>query len=163
MGVISAPAVALALASLEKSVVDAAAIDLNAAEPEVTDICWMDVAIGKDKPQRVEIALYGEIVPRTVQNFIALCKNELKSSNEKETMSGYRGSSFFRVISKFSVQGGNVGQPANEPLSRIARYGTSSFGTPFPPGTVSGPPPQSLVLVTRSFILLLIRKLSNRP
>jgi hypothetical protein len=27
--------------------------------PEVTDVCWMDVAIGDAEPQRVEISLFG--------------------------------------------------------------------------------------------------------
>ena len=46
---------------------------------------------------------------------------------------GYKGSEFFRVISEFSVQGGNRGVPDGTPPSRRGRFGVAASGTAFPP------------------------------
>ena len=67
------------------------------------------------------------MVPKTVANFKSLCNNEGNV--------GYKGSDIFRVISTFSVQGGNVGQPADAKPAMISRYGNAGAamdGKPFP-------------------------------
>lgn len=106
-------------------------IDLNITEPAVTDICWMDIQIGDSAAQRVEFSLYGEIAPITSKNFKDLCSNKLEL--------GYRGSDIFRIISSFSVQGGNIitksdieGSNFDIPQPFIGRYGHSAIGEPFP-------------------------------
>lgn len=111
---------------------DVGFIDLNTTEPRVSDVCWLDITIGESQdavPQRIEISLYGDITPITAQNFKDLCSNKLEI--------GYRGSDIFRIISTFSVQGGNImtlNEKASEkPLSAIGKYGHSSYGSPFPP------------------------------
>lgn len=100
-------------------------VDLNASEPAVTDRCWLDVRVGEGAARRLELGLYGGVVPRTAANFRAL------SMNEGEGGRGYRGSSFFRVISTFSAQGGNIG-PADA-RSRAGRVGSAASGESFPP------------------------------
>ena len=35
-------------------------IDLNLSEPKVTDICWLDLQVGSDSIERIEISLYGK-------------------------------------------------------------------------------------------------------
>eukprot|EP01041_Mallomonas_annulata_P005771 gene5771-11664_t len=93
-------------------------------EPEITDTCWMELQIGDDTPKRIEIGLYGKIVPKTVDNFKALCTNAPGW--------GYQNSDIFRVISEFSIQGGNIGNIPDTPPSRLGRDGKSATGTPFP-------------------------------
>lgn len=57
----------------------------------------------------MEISLYGTITPVAAANFKALCVNKDM---------GYTGSEFFRIISEFSVQGGNIGCTPDEPNSK---------------------------------------------
>lgn len=102
--------------------------DLSLNEPKVTDVCWMDVAIGTAPAQRIEISLYGDIVPKTAANFKELC-------SRKTYGEGYKGSSFFRIISDFSVQGGNIGNTIDslQTKSKLGSFGRAADGVPFPP------------------------------
>lgn len=74
------------------------------------------------------IIYLGDVVPITVQNFKSLCSNERGW--------GYKGSDFYRVISTYSVQAGNIGNPPNALLSEYGKYGKSAIddkGLSFPP------------------------------
>ena len=106
---------------------DVGFINLNETMPKITDITYFDIQAGTSDPQRIEISLFGDIVPLTVQNFKALCLNKPGY--------GYKNSNIFRIISQFSVQGGNIppdGTTTPLPQSKMGRYGRAAL-TPFPP------------------------------
>ena len=62
---------------------------------------FMDIEIGARPAARVEFELYSDILPRTCENFRALCTGESGGKLK------YAGSAFHRVIRNFMIQGGD--------------------------------------------------------
>lgn len=65
---------------------------------------FFDVSIGGTNAGRIIFELYNDIVPKTAENFRALCTGE-KSSSTKTLH--YKGSVFHRIIPSFMIQGGD--------------------------------------------------------
>ena len=72
----------------------------------VTQKCFFDVKIGDADPERVTFGLYGGQVPKTAENFKALCTGEKGTGNAGKPLH-YKGSKFHRIIPNFMCQGGD--------------------------------------------------------
>ena len=67
---------------------------------------WFDVSIGGQPPGRIVFELYSDVVPRTAENFRALCTGE-KGRGSFGRPLHFKGSRLHRVIPGFMAQGGD--------------------------------------------------------
>lgn len=75
---------------------------------KITTKTFLDIEIEGEPAGRVVLGLYGEIVPRTVENFRCLCTGEKGDSEETGYPLHYKGTMFHRVIPGFCIQGGQT-------------------------------------------------------
>ena len=67
--------------------------------PRYTSTAVLEISIGGKLAGHIKVGLFGEVVPKTVENFEGLCTHKKGF--------GYRGSTFHRVIKDFMIQGGD--------------------------------------------------------
>jgi len=74
----------------------------EAANPRVA----LDIRIGEEAAGTVVLELFADVVPKTAENFRALCTGE-KGMGRSGKPLHYKGSAFHRVITDFMCQGGD--------------------------------------------------------
>ncbi|KAG6768063.1 peptidyl-prolyl cis-trans isomerase CYP40-like [Populus alba x Populus x berolinensis] len=70
--------------------------------------CFLDISIGGELEGRIVVELYKDVVPKTAENFRALCTGEKGIGPNTGVPLHYKGSRFHRVVKGFMIQGGDI-------------------------------------------------------
>nr|XP_027095988.1 peptidyl-prolyl cis-trans isomerase CYP63-like isoform X1 [Coffea arabica]XP_027095993.1 peptidyl-prolyl cis-trans isomerase CYP63-like isoform X1 [Coffea arabica]XP_027095998.1 peptidyl-prolyl cis-trans isomerase CYP63-like isoform X1 [Coffea arabica]XP_027096002.1 peptidyl-prolyl cis-trans isomerase CYP63-like isoform X1 [Coffea arabica]XP_027114875.1 peptidyl-prolyl cis-trans isomerase CYP63-like isoform X1 [Coffea arabica]XP_027114883.1 peptidyl-prolyl cis-trans isomerase CYP63-like iso len=70
-------------------------------------LVFFDVSIDGSPAERITIELFADVVPKTAENFRALCTGEKGIGSSTGKPLHYKGSSFHRIIKGFMAQGGD--------------------------------------------------------
>jgi len=115
---------AVALFLLLNAAAPAEAKDKKAAKATVGTKVFFDVSIGGSPAGRIVMGLFDDAVPKTAENFRALCTGEKGMGKSGKELT-YKGSKFHRVIPNFMLQGGDF-------TEGNGRGGESIYGAKFP-------------------------------
>ncbi|CAF1711385.1 BnaC03g65620D [Brassica napus] len=95
-----------------------------AEDYQVTHRVFLDIDIEGQRLGRIVIGLYGNVVPKTVENFRALCTGEKGKASSGKPLH-YKGTQFHRIVSGFVVQGGDI-------IHGDGKGSESTYGGTFP-------------------------------
>ncbi|KAJ0097338.1 hypothetical protein Patl1_28755 [Pistacia atlantica] len=70
--------------------------------------CYLDISIGGEVEGRIVVELYKDVVPKTAENFRALCTGEKGIGPHTGAPLHYKGVRFHRIIRGFMIQGGDI-------------------------------------------------------
>ncbi|CAM9613539.1 unnamed protein product [Chrysoparadoxa australica] len=79
----------------------------SAADDDITSTVFFDMEVDGEPAGRIVMGLYGNAVPKTAENFRALCTGEKGKGAVSGKPLHYKGSPFHRVIPQFMLQGGD--------------------------------------------------------
>jgi len=79
----------------------------DAPPKEGNPIVFLDINVAHQRLGRVVIELFKDEVPKTAENFRALCTGEKGTGEKTGKPLHYKGSTFHRVIKDFMIQGGD--------------------------------------------------------
>lgn len=88
-------------------------------------LVFLDVSVDGDPAERMTIELHADVVPKTAENFRALCTGEKGIGTSTGKPLHYKGSIFHRIIKGFMAQGGDFSK-------RDGSGGESIYGGKFP-------------------------------
>ncbi|MFS7932242.1 putative peptidylprolyl isomerase [Helianthus anomalus] len=85
---------------------------------------FLDLSMNESPAERIIIELFADVVPKTAENFRALCTGERGQSTTGTSLK-YEGLKFHRIIKGFAAQGGDISQQYGK------TGGESIYGEPF--------------------------------
>lgn len=80
---------------------------MSCTEHKITNKVYFDVSIDGEPQGRIIMGLFGDIVPKTAENFRALCTGENGIGSKGKPLH-YKGSIIHRIIPLFMIQGGDI-------------------------------------------------------
>lgn len=100
-------AVLLGVTAGTANAVEAASTEAEDPLEKITNKVFFDITVNGQEKGRIVIGLFGKTVPKTVENFRALCTGEKGYSVKTGKALTFAGSSFHRIIPEFMIQGGD--------------------------------------------------------
>lgn len=81
-------------------------------KPKVTHKVFMDIELEGKPAGRMEFGLFGDLLPKTVDNFRGLCNGEYtdEEGKTKEAAFCYKGSKFAQIMGQHIISAGNAGK-----------------------------------------------------
>lgn len=100
-------AIFLALTAGSANAAEATSTEAEDPLEKITNKVFFDITVNGQEKGRIVIGLFGKTVPKTVENFRALCTGEKGYSVKTGKALTFAGSSFHRIIPEFMIQGGD--------------------------------------------------------
>lgn len=82
-------------------------MDPKPTMPKITDTVYLDISVDGKPLGRILIGLFGEVVPKTVENFKRLCACNAGKGKYSGVDLCYKGTAIHRIIPNFMIQGGD--------------------------------------------------------